>query len=233
MKIKNKLIIGGSLALVAGKVLNKLLFPLKNHVSPNKRTTFNIDIDSPTIHPTSFIHPMASVIGQVHVGKEVFVAPFSSIRGDEGLRIHIGDNSNVQDGVVLHGLKNFEYGGSIVQNSVYANKDIFSIYIGERVSLTHQCQVHGPCRIDSDVFVGMQCLVFDSYIEEGVVLEPGSKVIGVAVSKHRYVPAGQVVTSQEEADRLPAITENYRYYDFNRKTISVNNELAKGYRREE
>jgi carbonic anhydrase/acetyltransferase-like protein (isoleucine patch superfamily) len=233
MKIKNKLIIGSSLALVAGKVLNKLLYPQKNHISPNTRTTFNIGIDSPTVNPTAFVHPMASIIGQVHIGKEVFVAPFASIRGDEGLRIDIGDHCNVQDGVVLHGIKNFEYGSNIVQNCVFAENDTFSIYIGERVSLAHQCQVHGPCRIDSNVFIGMQCLVFDSYVQEGVILEPGSKVIGVTISKNRYVSAGQVITNQEEADRLPEITPGYRYYDFNRKMIGVNKELTKGYRRDE
>ncbi|MEW9670261.1 carbonic anhydrase [Ammoniphilus sp. 3BR4] len=230
MKSKSKWIVGSSLALFAGQVVGSWLLNNKKNVQENTETSFNLIKDYPTIHPTSFLHPQSSVIGQVHIGEQVFIAPFASIRGDEGLKILIGNRTSVQDGAVLHGLKNFEYGSNITQNSVFVKDEPFSIYIGERVTLAHQCQVHGPARIDQDVFVGMQSLVFNSYIHEGAVLEPGCRVIDVTIPKQRYVSAGRIITRQEEADRLPEITPDYRYYQFNQKVTDVNQELAFAYR---
>ena len=83
-------------------------------VGPNVQTSFNPTIATPTLQANSIIHPMASVMGSVKLGKRVFVAPFASIRGDEGQHIHIGNESNVQDGVVIHGLETFEAGREIV-----------------------------------------------------------------------------------------------------------------------
>ena len=50
----------------------------------------------PEIAESAYIHPQASVIGDVKIGERVFVAPMASIRGDIG-SIVIGDESNVQD----------------------------------------------------------------------------------------------------------------------------------------
>ena len=200
------------------------------NVSNNTQTEFNQNTDFPSIDTTAFIHPQASVMGSVKIGREVFVAPFASIRGDEGLRISIGDNCNIQDGAVLHGLKNFHLGRNIYDSSVFIEKEPFSIHIRERVTMAHQCQIHGPAHIDSDVFIGMQAFVFNSIINEGAVLEPGCKVIGVVIPKHRYVRAGQIITSQEDADALPQITVDYQYKGLNQKVVDVNTGLARGYR---
>ena len=63
----------------------------------------------------------------------------------------------------------------------------YSVYVGERVSLAHQSQVHGPVKIGNDTFVGMQSLIFRS--ELGImVVEPGTKAIRASVPSHRYVP---------------------------------------------
>lgn len=231
MKIRNKLLLGGTLALMAGKAIDKLVFPQKNHVAPNTRTTFNVDVDNPKIEASAYIHPKASVMGKVEIGREVLVAPFASIRGDEGLRIYIGNCSNIQDGAVLHGLKNFEYGNNIAQNSVFEDASPYSIYIGDRVSITQQCHIQGPTRIDSDVFVGMQSLVFDAHIKQGSVLEPGCKVMGVTVPEYRYVTAGTIVATQEQADQLPAISRDYKFAGMNQQVVAVNRELAQGYRK--
>ncbi|RCK09647.1 hypothetical protein DT075_36470 [Bacillus licheniformis] len=65
--------------------------------------------------------------------------------------------------------------------------------IGEKVSLAPQCQIYGPVRIDKNVFVGMQSLVFDAYIQEDTVIEPGAKIIGVTIPPKRFVSAGRVI----------------------------------------
>jgi carbonic anhydrase/acetyltransferase-like protein (isoleucine patch superfamily) len=231
MKTSNKLILGLTVSSIVGKVIKT--FSNKDNVTPNTTTTFNLNIDKPTVNHSAYIHHFASVIGSVNIGENVFVGPFSSLRGDEGLRIHIGNGTNVQDGVVLHGLKNYEYQSVLANNSVFKENQPYSIYIGDQVTLAQQCQVHGPARIDNKVFIGMQCLVFDSYVQESVVLEPASKVIGVTIPRYRYVAAGKVITNQDEADQLPEITSQYQYYDFNQKIISVNKELVEGYKRDD
>jgi carbonic anhydrase/acetyltransferase-like protein (isoleucine patch superfamily) len=48
------------------------------------------------IDPTTYIHPQASVIGDVVIGANVMVSPMASIRGDEGMPVFIGKNSNVR-----------------------------------------------------------------------------------------------------------------------------------------
>ena len=55
----------------------------------------------PKIHPTAFVHPQATVIGNVEIGAEASIWPSAVLRGDEGL-IRIGDRTSVQDCSVLH-----------------------------------------------------------------------------------------------------------------------------------
>lgn len=76
---------------------------LMGWVAPNVPTTFTPHVAEPIIARTARIHSLAAVIGSVTIGELVFVAP--SIRGDEGQHIFVGDRSNVQDGVVIHGLE--------------------------------------------------------------------------------------------------------------------------------
>ena len=55
----------------------------------------------PIIHPSSFIHNEATIIGNVIVGKNVYIGPGASIRGDWG-QIIIKDGCNVQDNCIIH-----------------------------------------------------------------------------------------------------------------------------------
>jgi len=55
----------------------------------------------PTVDETAFIHDMAFVSGEVYIGKDVFILPFASIRGDMNA-IYIGEGSNIQDNAVVH-----------------------------------------------------------------------------------------------------------------------------------
>ncbi|QII47473.1 carbonic anhydrase [Bacillus paralicheniformis] len=231
MKLSNKLILGLTVSSLAGKFLEKLL--IQDNVSPNITASFNQEADIPDIDASSYIHHFASVIGSVVIGRNVFIGPFSSIRGDTGLKIFISHDCNIQDGVVLHGMKNYEYNNPVTEHSVFKDRESYSIYIGEKVSLAPQCQIHGPVRIDNNVFVGMQSLVFDAYIQENTVIEPGAKVIGVTIPPKRFVSAGRVISNQEDANRLPEINASYPYHDLNSKMTAVNLELAKGYKKEE
>ncbi|HLD56906.1 MAG TPA: gamma carbonic anhydrase family protein [archaeon] len=101
----------------------------------------------------SFIHPQAVVEGDVKIGKNVTLCATAVLRGDEG-QIVIGDNSNVQEGCVLHA----------------------GAQIGNNVSVGHGAIVHG-CKIGNNVVVGMNATVLDGVIVgDDVIIAAGSVV---------------------------------------------------------
>lgn len=201
-----------------------------SNIRANPVTPWNPVPTEPVIDPTAYIDPQASVIGYVTIGASVMVAPMASIRSDEGMPIFVGDESNVQDGVVLHALETIdEEGEPVEKNLVEVGDKKYAVYIGERVSLAHQSQVHGPSSVGNDTFIGMQAFVFKSKVGNHCVLEPTSAVIGVTIPDGRYVPAGTVVTTQAEADDLPEITDDYAYKHTNEGVVYVNVHLAEGY----
>lgn len=186
----------------------------------------------PDIELSAYIHPQSSVIGDVHIGKNVMVSPQASVRGDEGTPIFIGDDSNVQDGVSVHALETKdEEGEPVEKNLVEIEGKKYAVYIGNRVSLAHQAQVHGPVSIGDDTFVGMQAFVFKSQVGKNVVLEPGVRIVGVTIPDGRYVPLGMVVNNQSIANSLPVITKDYVFEKLNEGVIHVNTNLAKGYQK--
>ncbi|MGM0771695.1 MAG: carbonic anhydrase [Halobacteriota archaeon] len=205
---------------------------MPENVEANPVTSWNPESKHPQISETAYIHPQATVIGAVSIGEKVMVAPYASVRGDEGLDIRIDDHSNIQDAVVLHGHQTVDKDGKpIKDNQVEVDGKNYSIYIGKNVSLAHQAQVHGPALIYDSVFIGMQAFAYKTTIGKNSVLEPKSGVIGVNVPENRYIPAGVVITSQEEADLLPEIYEGYLFEHTNKKVVDVNVELADGYNR--
>ncbi len=184
----------------------------------------------PYIETSAYVHPQASVIGAVYIGRNVMVSPQSSVRADEGMPIHVGNDTNVQDGVSIHALETSdEEGKPIDKNLVDVGGKKYAVYIGDRVSLAHQAQVHGPASIGDDTFVGMQAFVFKSKVGSSVVLEPAVRVVGVTIPDGRYVPLGMIVNNQTVADALPVITEDYVFKHLNEGVLHVNTNLAKGY----
>jgi len=198
-------------------------------IHKNVITAFSPGAYMPDIDPSAYIHPLSAVIGHVFIGKKVMVSPFASVRGDEGQPIFIGDESNVQDGVVIHGLVTEHNGRLIEKNRVEVEGKTYSVYIGNRVSLAHQAQIHGPARVDDDTFIGMKTLVFTATVGKNCVIEPCCTLTGVHVRDRRYVPAGTVLNDQKKADNLPAITDDYRFKDLNKGVVQVNTSLAEGY----
>lgn len=194
----------------------------KTTIIPAPKTSFTPKHELPQINPNTYIHPMSSVIGDVTLKEGVNIEPFASIRADEGSPIFIGKNTNIQDNVVIHGLRDKQY---------EKNGEKYSVYIGENTSLAHQSQVHGPAIVGDNVFVGMQAFVFKSKIGDNVVIEPTAKVIGVEIKPNRYVEAGKVIKTQKDADNLPTIDENYVNKNLNHEVVEDNIELAQGYQK--
>ena len=185
----------------------------------------------PSVPATAYVDPFAVLLGDVRLGDDVFVAPFVSIRADEGEPIAIGAESNLQDGAVIHGLPTAASGEPVAANRYLVNGAPYSVYIAERVSIEHQAQIHGPVWIEPDVWVGMQALVAGSRIGAGSVIEPRAAVLGVSIEPGRFVPAGVIVSTQDIADRLPEITPSYALRRRNASAVHASRALARAYSR--
>lgn len=195
----------------------------------NVITDFSSTACDPQIDATACVHPMAAVIGNVIIGKRVMVSPFASIRGDEGQPLHVGDESNVQDGVIIHALETEHEGHPIQKNLVDAGGKKYAVYVGSRVSLAHQAQIHGPAYVGNDTFIGMKSMIFKARVGNNCVVEPGCLVIGVTVADGHYVPAGAVLKTQKDADELPVISADYAFKELNSEVVHVNTRLADEY----
>jgi carbonic anhydrase/acetyltransferase-like protein (isoleucine patch superfamily) len=210
------------------------------NIRSNIQTDFNPNMTYPRISKFAYIDPLGLVIGDCEIGKLVLVAPFAVCRGDEGIPIHIGDYSNMQDGVILHALETTSHGknmddrrysaeGSLLKGNSSEFKNGFAIYVGDKVSLAHGVQVHGPAYIGNDTFVGMKSFIFNAKIGKRVAVGVSSTITdGVTIPDNKFVPPGTIITTQAQADALPSRVGS-PYEKINSAVLHVNQELAKGY----
>lgn len=120
----------------------------------------------PTLGNRAFIDPMATVIGDVVLGDDVSVWPFTVIRGDVNF-VRIGDRTNIQDGTVVH----------VSHDGPHAKLGGFATRIGSDVTIGHKAIIHA-CTIEDAVLIGMGAIVLD----------------GAIVRKHGFVGAGALVS---------------------------------------
>ena len=119
-----------------------------------------------------FVHPDATVVGNVVLGDRVSVWPGAVLRGDCA-SITVGDESNIQDGVVLH----VDYDAPCT--------------IGKRVTVGHRAIVHGAT-VEDECLIGMGAIVLNhavigrgslvgagAVVPEGMKVPPGSVVLGI------------------------------------------------------
>ena len=210
------------------------------NIRPNIQTDFNPNMTYPRVSKFAYIDPLGLVIGDCEIGKLVLVAPFAVCRGDEGIPIHIGDYSNMQDGVILHALETTSHGknmddrrysaeGSLLKGNGSEFKNGFAIYVGDKVSLAHGVQVHGPAYIGNETFVGMKSFIFNAKIGKRVAVGVSSTITdGVTIPDNKFVPPGTIITTQAQADALPSRVGS-PYEKINSAVLHVNQELAKGY----
>lgn len=177
----------------------------------------NID-RTPRVASTAFIHAQASVVGNVTLGDHVHVAAGSSIRADEGAPFFLGNNTNVQDGVVIHALQ---------EKWVRVGNEDWAVYVGRNVSMAHGALVHGPCYVGDDTFIGFNAVVHDSVVGSRCFIGIGALVVGVEIPDGRYVPHGSIVTSQDAVDGLPPAAD--AQHEFNEDVVHVNRGLAVAY----
>ena len=96
----------------------------------------------PVVHESAFIHPQAAVVGNVIIGRDVYVGPGAAIRGDWG-GIEIGDGCNVQENCTVHMFP----GITVVLEP--------SAHVG------HGAIVHGA-RIGRNALIGMNAVIMDN-----------------------------------------------------------------------
>jgi phenylacetic acid degradation protein len=95
----------------------------------------------PVVHESAYIHPNATVVGNVTIGRDVYVGPSAVIRGDWG-GIEIADGCNVQEGCIVH-----MFPGIVVR-------------LEENAHIGHGAVVHGA-HIGRNVLVGMNAVLMD------------------------------------------------------------------------
>jgi sulfate permease, SulP family len=174
--------------------------------------------EEPLVARSAYVHPAATVIGRVIVGDRAHIAADTSVRADEGSPFHIGANTNIQDGVVLHALKD---------KRVMVAGESWAIYVGRNVSIAHDALVHGPCYIGDETFVGFKAVVHDSIVGAHCFVGIGAVVVGVEIPDGRFVPHGRIVDSADAVDALPTISDAQK--EFNEDVVEVNRGLAVAY----
>ena len=188
-------------------------------IAPNPPTSFNPESVNPSVDSTVYVGPFSSIIGDVTIRGNVFIAPNVSIRADEGFPFYIDSDTNIQDGVILHGL---EHGRVIHDGRKY------SIFIGRHVSCTHGCIIHGPCKIGNNVFVGFHAIVLDAIVDEGCYISPNALVTGgIKIRSNRFIPAGAIIDTQEKADALGPVPESQ--IEFAKEVQHVNQQFSNAY----
>jgi carbonic anhydrase/acetyltransferase-like protein (isoleucine patch superfamily) len=135
---------------------------------------FAFDGFIPVVHESAFVHPNATVTGNVVIGRDVYIGPGAAIRGDWG-GIEIGDGCNVQENCTVH-----MFPGVVVVLEPGA-------HIG------HGAIIHGA-RIGANALVGMNAVVMDNAVVGA----------GCVVGALCFVPAGMVIPERKVVVGNPA-----------------------------
>jgi carbonic anhydrase/acetyltransferase-like protein (isoleucine patch superfamily) len=155
------------------------------------------------VHSSAYIDDSAQVIGDVEIGEESSVWMCVVIRGDVH-RIRIGRRSNVQDGTVVHVMK-----------------DTHATTIGDNVTIGHGAIVHG-CTIEDQCLVGMGAILLNgahvgtqsivaagTLLPEGMKVPPRSLVMGSPGKVKRLLTHAEVDEIQMYADRYVTYRLDY------------------------
>jgi carbonic anhydrase/acetyltransferase-like protein (isoleucine patch superfamily) len=158
----------------------------------------------PQIPASAYIDPAAVVIGDVTLGEHSSVWPGVVIRGDVHW-IRIGARTNIQDGSVLHGMK-----------------DEHPVQLGDAVTVGHGVILHG-CTIESRVLIGMGAIILNgarigaasivaagTLVPEGPVVPPGSLFMGHPGKFRRALTPEEQTGIDAYAARYVEYAETYK-----------------------
>jgi carbonic anhydrase/acetyltransferase-like protein (isoleucine patch superfamily) len=165
---------------------------------------------APTLAAGAWVHPRATVIGEVSLGADASVWPGAVIRGDVN-SVAIGEASNIQDNSVLH-----------VSHKTPANPAGGPLVIGARVTVGHTVVLHA-CTIEDECLIGMGSIILDravvqkhvllgadSLVPEGRVLESGHLYLGRPARLVRALSAEEIAYFSYSAEHYVALARSYQ-----------------------
>jgi carbonic anhydrase/acetyltransferase-like protein (isoleucine patch superfamily) len=154
---------------------------------------------SPVWGSECFIAENATIVGDVVMGDNCSVWFNAVIRGDVHY-IKIGNNTNIQDGAVIH--CSYQYAPTNV---------------GNNVSIGHNALVHG-CTLHDNVLIGMGAIVMDhAVVEPFVIIAAGSVVLEKTICESGYLYAGTPAKkikpiTDAQHEMLKRLPNNYIMY---------------------
>ncbi|MEY4065587.1 MAG: hypothetical protein RIR26_1795 [Pseudomonadota bacterium] len=159
----------------------------------------------PQMHESVFLADGARVIGDVTLGKDCSIWFNTVVRGDVH-RIVVGEETNIQDGAVVH-----------------CTYQKHATTIGRRVSIAHLAMIHG-CTIEDECLIGMQAIVMDgavvgrgsivgagAVVTQGMQIPPGSLVLGAPAKVVRQVKPEELASVLATCDRYIEYTKGYQF----------------------
>lgn len=164
-----------------------------------KALIMEVNGKSPQMGKECWLAPNATLVGDVIMGDNCTVWFNAIIRGDVH-EIRIGNDTNIQDGAVIH--CTYKKAGT---------------YIGNRVSIAHNAIVHG-CTIHDDVLIGMGAVVMDgAIVHSGAVIAAGAIVLANTVVEANSIYAGMPAkkvkdTGPEMLEVIERTAKNYPMY---------------------
>lgn len=154
---------------------------------------------TPVVPESCYVDESAQLIGDVELGEHASVWMNAVIRGDVN-SIRIGAKSNVQDCVVLHGMRY-----------------LYPVTVGEMVTIGHNATVHG-CTLEDAVLVGIGAVVLnDARVGEGSIIAAGAVIPEHAVIPPRSLVVGipgKVKRALGEEDHMEILRYAQNYLDY-------------------
>lgn len=159
----------------------------------------------PNIHPSAFIAPNATVLGDVTVG-EYSSFFFGAVARSEFVPIVIGARTNIQDNCVLH-----------------ADPGL-PMTIGSGVTVGHSAILHS-CTVGDNSLIGMGAIVLNgavigencivaagALVPQGMVVPDGSLVIGSPAKVRRELTENEIAANRRSAEGYVTEGAEYKAY---------------------
>ncbi len=160
---------------------------------------------TPRIHPTVFVAPNATVLGNITIGEHSSVF-FGAVIRDEHSRVEIGARTNIQDNCVLH------------------NDATFPLVVGNDCTIGHGVILHG-CTVGDNTLVGMGAVVLNgavigrdciigagAVVPQNAVIPDGSLVLGMPGKVRREVTEEEKGENLDSARRYVEKAADYMAY---------------------